>query len=138
MAVDIDTLLQKPVFDFWSVPCTFVPKVSQPTVASYLSRGIFNTYELDIAGLDNSIISDQRTIFDIRQAEFLVLPLQGDHVIIPFDCNGQPLGEYEILDADSDGGGQICLTIRKWEGPPSNVTMVARSQPRMRSKWRIG
>jgi len=113
MAVNLDVLLQKPVFDFWAVPVTFMPKVSQPAVTSFEGRGILNTYPLDVVGIDNSIFSDQRTILDIRDSEFAVQPLQGDHLNIPADCNGVPKGEYEILDADSDGGGQTMLTIRK-------------------------
>jgi hypothetical protein len=44
-----------------------------------------------------------------------VLPIQNDHVIIPFDCNGVPKGEYQIIDASSDGGGATMLTIRNYE-----------------------
>jgi hypothetical protein len=113
MAVNLDGLLQSAIFDFWSVPCTFVPLASQPAAGSYAGRGIYNTYEMDVQGLDGSIYSDQRTIFDIRDSEFSVIPLQKDDVIIPFDCNGAPLGEYEIIDTTSDGGGQTMLTMRK-------------------------
>jgi len=115
MAVNLDVLLQSPIFDFWAVPCTFIPLASQPGAGSYSGRGILNTYALDVTAQDGSIYSDQRTILDIRESEFAVLPQQDDHVVIAKDCNNVPKGEYQIIDADSDGGGQTCLTIRKVE-----------------------
>jgi hypothetical protein len=115
MAVNLDVLLQSPIFDFWSVPCTFRPLVSQPAAADYPGRGILNTYTIDVVAQDGSIYSDQRTILDIRDSEFSVMPLQNDHVIIPKDCNEATKGEYQIIDSNSDGGGQTCLTIRKYE-----------------------
>ncbi|KYK50061.1 hypothetical protein A1D31_22375 [Bradyrhizobium liaoningense] len=115
MAVNLDVLLQGPIFDFWAVPVTFKPLVSQPGAPDFQARGILNTYSLDVAGLDGQIYSDQRTILDIRESEFSVLPEQNDHVIIPLDCNKVPRGEYQIVDASSDGGGQTMLTIRKYE-----------------------
>jgi hypothetical protein len=115
MAVNLDVLLQGPIFDFWAVPVTFRPLVSQPGAPDFSGRGILNTYSLDVAGLDGQIYSDQRTILDIRESEFRVLPEQNDHCIIPRDCNNVPRGEYQIVDASSDGGGQTMLTIRKYE-----------------------
>ena len=44
-----------------------------------------------------------------------MLPQQDDHCTIPLDCNGVPKGEYQIIDATSNGGGQTMLTIRKYE-----------------------
>ena len=113
MAVNLDVMLQSPIFDVWSVPVTFVPFVSQPGAGSYSGRGILNTYSIDVAALDGSILSEQRTILDIRESEFVILPQQNDHVIIPADCNGVPKGEYQITDSVSDGGGATMLTIRK-------------------------
>ncbi|MCP3471418.1 hypothetical protein NLM33_18750 [Bradyrhizobium sp. CCGUVB1N3] len=115
MAVNLDVLLQSPIFDFWAVDCTFVPLKSQPSAGSYPGRGILNTYSTDVTALDGSLYSDQRTILDIRESEFAALPMQNDHVIIPVDCNNVPKGEYQIVDAVSDGGGQTMLTIRKYE-----------------------
>ncbi|MGY8661773.1 hypothetical protein Q3C01_05310 [Bradyrhizobium sp. UFLA05-109] len=115
MAINLDVLLQSPIFDFWAVDCTFVPIKSQPSVGNYSGRGILNTYSTDVTALDGALYSDQRTILDIRESEFAVLPMQNDHVIIPVDCNNVPKGEYQIVDAVSDGGGQTMLTIRKYE-----------------------
>ena len=115
MAVNLDVLLQDPIFEFWAVPATFTPLASQPGAPAYQGRGILNTYSVDVAAMDGSIYSDQRTILDIRETEFATLPQQNDHVTIPKDCNGVPKGEYQIVDASSDGGGQTMLTIRKYE-----------------------
>jgi hypothetical protein len=115
MAVNLDVLLQGPIFDFWAVPVTFMPLVSQPGGPNYTGRGILNTYTFNVVGEDNSVFSDQRTILDIRDSEFFVMPLQNDHLVIPKDCNDVPRGEYEIIDASNDGGGQTMLTIRKIE-----------------------
>jgi hypothetical protein len=115
MSVNLDILLQASVFDFWAIPATFVPVVSQPGAPSYPGRGIYNTWDIDVAAEDGSIFNDQRTLFDIRISEFDVVPQQKDHVVIPFDANGRPLGEFEIIDAADNGGGQIALTIRKVE-----------------------
>jgi hypothetical protein len=115
MAVNFDILMQSAVFDFYAIPVTFTPLKSQPGQPAYAGRGIFGTYDADVAGSDGSILTDQRTILDIRESEFAVLPAQDDHCTIPLDSNGMPRGEYQIIDATSDGGGQTMLTIRKYE-----------------------
>lgn len=115
MAVNLDVLLQQQIFDVWSVPCTFNPIVSQAGGPAFAGRGILNTYTLDVPAEDGSIYSEQRTILDIRDSEFSTMPEQNDRVTIPYDCNGAPKGEYQIIDSTSDGGGQTCLTIRKYE-----------------------
>jgi hypothetical protein len=120
MPVNLSVLLQSPVFDFYAVPCTFVPLASQPGMPEYAGRGILNTYSLDVPAEDGSIYSDQRTILDIRINEFAVLPLQNDQVIIPMDCNETPKGTYQIIDSSDDGGGQMMLTIRKVETKDGN------------------
>ena len=115
MAINLDVLLQAPIFDFWAVDCTFLPIKSQPSAGSYPGRGILGTYSTDVQALDGSLYSDQRTILDVRESEFVVVPQQSDHVIIPLDCNNVPKGEYQIVDAVSNGGGETMLTIRKVE-----------------------
>ena len=111
MAVNLDVLLQSPTFDFWAVPVTFMPVGSAP----FDGRGILNTYTTDVTAIDGSLYSDQRTILDIRESEFAMLPRQNDHIVIPLDCNNVPKGEYVIVDASSDGGGQTMLTIKKYQ-----------------------
>lgn len=115
MAVNFDVLLQPYPFDFFAVPVTFTPLASQPGQPAYAGRGILGTYTDPVDALDGSIFADQRTILDIRESEFAALPQQGDHVTIPRDCNGVPRGEWLIIDASGNGGGQTMLTIRKYE-----------------------
>ena len=54
MAVNLDVLLQGPIFDFWAVPVTFRPFASLPGQPDYQGRGILNTYSIDIAAIDGS------------------------------------------------------------------------------------
>ena len=112
MAVKFSTLLYQPLQDMFGVPITVVPAASQPGQPSYGARGIFDTRDIDVVAMDGSIFSDQKTILDIRESEFAVLPKQGDHVNIPADCNGVPLGEFEVIDASTNGGGETTLTLR--------------------------
>ena len=109
MAVNLDVLLQSPIFDFWAVPVTFMPNGG----ASFIGRGILDTYAVDVQALDGSIFTDQRTILDIRESEFATLPKQNDQLNIPVDCNNVPKGTYQVIDATTNGGGQTTLTIRK-------------------------
>jgi hypothetical protein len=110
MGIDFSSLVYLPAQDTFSVDCTFVPLIG----TSYPGRGIYDTRTIQIGGDDGSVISDQQTIFDIRTAEFSALPQQGDHVIIPVDCNDEPLGEFEITDAWTNGGGEMTLALKKW------------------------
>jgi hypothetical protein len=100
-------------FNTFAVGITVTPVKSQPGQSAYGSRGIFSTRPLDVIGEEGSVFSDQETILDIRESEFTVLPVQGDLLNIPVDCNGAPLGDYEVLDADTNGGGETTLLIRK-------------------------
>ena len=109
LGVNFSVLVYDPVYEFFAVDVVFTPLIG----ANYSARGIFTTRALDVTGEDGSIFSDQETILDIREAEFSVLPLQGDKVTIPRDCNGIDQGTWEILDADTNGGGETTLLLRK-------------------------
>ena len=63
----------------------------------------------------DKITTDQRTIFDIRAAEFPVLPQQDDTVYIPEEpLSGLPeLGNFEIINVWHNGGGEVTLQLRK-------------------------
>ena len=115
MAVNFSTMAKLPCQDMFSVPVTVTPVKSLPGAPAYAARGIFNTGQVDVATLDGTVFSDQQTILDIRDAEFAVVPMQGDRVMVPVDCNGAPQGEFEIVDTDKDGGGQTTCTLRKYE-----------------------
>jgi hypothetical protein len=112
--VNFSTMVKLPCQDMFAVPITVTPLVSQPGGAAYPARGIFNTGSTDVVMEDGSMYSDQQTILDVRDAEFGVVPIQGDLINIPQDCNGAPLGDFEVTDRFADGGGQTTLTLRRY------------------------
>jgi hypothetical protein len=117
MALDFSTLVYLPNYDTFARPITITPLASQPGAPAYAARGIFGTRPVDVPALDGAIVSDQQTIMDIREAEFNVLPEQLDRIFIEADdeagATGNELGEYEIVDAQTNGGGETTLVIRK-------------------------
>jgi hypothetical protein len=115
--VDFSTMVYGPNFDMFARPVTFYPYVSQSSVASFVGRGIYDTDELEVLTLDNAILSDQQTILYIREVEFSVLPQQGDRIIIDEAAAGPALGEFEITDAKTNGGGETKCLLRKWLPP---------------------
>lgn len=114
MAINFSTLVYLPNYDTFARSITVTPLASQPGVPPYIARGIFDTRPIDVQAEDGSIVSDQQTILDIREAEFTVLPVQLDRIHIPVDADAGPdLGEFEIMGTESNGGGETTLIIRK-------------------------
>ena len=113
MALDFSVLVYLPQYDVFARPIEVRPVGG----ASYPSRGIYSTRAVDVPAEDGSVISDQETILDIREAEFSVLPRQGDQIFIPRDGNVPQAGLFEIIDPSSNGGGETTLVIRA-VGPP--------------------
>jgi hypothetical protein len=114
MAVNFAGTLYLTAFDIFARPVTILPLASQPGVPAYAARGIYDTGPADVEAQDDSIFSDQKTILDILEAEFPVLPAQLDRITIPADVNAGPaLGEFEVTDANSNGGGETTLALRK-------------------------
>jgi hypothetical protein len=100
-------------FDTFGRVIVVTPVVSQAGQAAYTARGIFDTVPIDVVALDGSIISEQRTILDLREVEFAVLPVQGDQVAIPADGGLPDAGNWEIIDGSRNGGGESTMTLRK-------------------------
>jgi len=114
MAINFSTLVYLPTFDMFARPITITPLASQPGLPAYNARGIFDTRPIDVQAEDGSIVSDQQTILDIREAEFAVLPAQLDRITIPVDADAGPaLGDFEIMDTETNGGGETTLVLRK-------------------------
>jgi hypothetical protein len=114
MAVNFSADVYLPAQDLYSRPITVTPLASQPAGAPYPARGILDIDAIDVGGLDGSIISETRVILDIRDVEFSVLPLQGDLINVPADASGLIAeGDFEVLDADPNGGGETTLTLRR-------------------------
>lgn len=114
MAVNFSTLVYLPNFDMFARPITVTPLASQPGAPAYSNRGIYDTRPVDVQAEDGSIISDQQTILDVRDEEFIAVPAQLDRIHIPADADGGPdLGEFEVVDSQANGGGETTLVIRK-------------------------
>jgi hypothetical protein len=114
MAVDFSTLVYLPNFDMFARPITVTPLASQPGLPAYIARGIYDTRPIDVQAEDGSIISDQQTILDILEVEFAVIPEQLDRIHISADpAAGRDLGDFEVTNAETNGGGETTLVIRK-------------------------
>jgi hypothetical protein len=114
MAVNFSTLVYLPNFDMFARPITVTPLASQPGLPAYTARGIYDTRPIDVQGEDGSIISDQQTILDILEDEFSVIPEQLDQIHIPADVDaGRDLGDFEVINTETNGGGETTLVIRK-------------------------
>src|SRR5262245_14666860 len=117
MAINMSIGVYRPCQDVFSVSCVVYPIASQPGASSYSARGIFGTDDIEVMAEDGSFYSDQRTIFDIRTAEFAVVPQQKDRIDIPVDAQGEPQGMFEVTDSVVNGGGEMTLVIRKVDAP---------------------
>jgi hypothetical protein len=114
MAVNFLQEIYKPAHDWFSRTVIVTPVKSQPGVASYTSRGIFDTNETDVVGLDGQIYSDAVTELDILIDEYPILPQQGDIVFIPKEADVDG-GTFEIEDLGGVGnaGGELTLTLKR-------------------------
>jgi hypothetical protein len=115
MAINFSVEVYRICQEAFSVPFTCHPIYSQPGGASWEGRGIFDTDEQDVVAEDGSMFVDQQTILDVRIAECVVLPHQKDRIVIPLDCNGKPLGEFEVVSTTDNGGGELTIVLREWK-----------------------
>ena len=113
MPVNFSDLVYLPGQNTFGRVVFFTPLASQSGEPAYQARGIFDTVAIDVVALDGSIISEQRTILDIRDVEYDVLPLQGDQVAIPADSGWPDAGNWEVIDSVRNGGGETTLTLRR-------------------------
>src|SRR4029077_11976939 len=104
MPVDFSTEVYLPAQNLYGRKITVTPTASQPGQPAYDARGILDVDAIDVGALDGSLVSETRIILDIREAEFAVLPLQGDVINIPADSGLPAEGSFEVLDADPNGG----------------------------------
>jgi len=114
MGVNFATWVYEPCFDTFARTLTYTPLVSQPGVPAFAARGIFDTNERDVQGLDDNIFTDAKTELDIYMPEWSVLPLQGDQVTIPWedDVDG---GDFLVSDVYGHGnaGGELTLCLQR-------------------------
>ena len=112
MPVDWSKQLYAATQDVYSRVVTVTPVVSQPGLAAYTARGILDINDMDVATLDG-FVSETRVELDIRDAEFTVVPMQGDMIDIPGDGGVPAEGQFEVVDGDPNGGGETTLTLRR-------------------------
>ena len=116
MGVDFASWVYSPCFDTFARSITFHPIVSRPGVAGFVARGIFDTNEADVFGLDEHVLTSAKTELDIFMPEWSVYPLQGDFVDIPWedDVDG---GLFQVADVHGYGnaGGELTLTLSRFE-----------------------
>jgi hypothetical protein len=108
VALNYSKLVYNPAFSVFARPVTF-----SGNAAPSSGRGIYNTDTLDVLTEDGSIMSDQRTILDVLEDEYTVMPSQGDIVTIPANADLPALGDFNVIDVKSNGGGETTLTLRK-------------------------
>ena len=113
MPVNFSQQLYAMTQDTYSRVVTITPIASQPGGAQYTARGILDTEAMDVVTMDNAFVSETRVILDIRDAEFTVLPMQGDVIDIPADGDLPAEGQFEVVDGDPNGGGETTLTLRR-------------------------
>lgn len=114
MAVNFASQVYSPTYDVFARPITITPTASQPEQPAYSARGIYSTQSIDVLAEDSSLVSDQRSIIDIIEVEFAVLPAQGDLVDVPASAGLPALGTFQIVDTNANGGGETTLSIRRW------------------------
>jgi hypothetical protein len=112
MGLNMSVLVKLPCMDILARPITVAPLASRPGDAAYAGRGYYDTREQDVVGEDNSVIVDQQTFLDVRDAEFAVVPQQGDLIDIPADGGVPAEGRFEVVSASPDGGGLTTLVLR--------------------------
>lgn len=113
MPINVSSMVYLPAYDTFARAIRVTPLASQPGKLPYSARGIFDTGALDVVAEDGSIISEQRTILDVRDAEFTVVPIQGDEVMIPADGGLPDAGSFEVIDITRNGGGETTMNLRK-------------------------
>jgi hypothetical protein len=113
MPVNFSDQVYSPAQNLYGRAVTITPVNSQPSGQSYSSRGIMDIEAIDVQALDSSVFSETRIILDIRDAEFSVLPIQGDLIDVPSDGGLPAEGQFEVIDADPNGGGETTLTLRR-------------------------
>lgn len=108
MALNYSALVYRQAFNIFARPVMFVGDAVPSS-----GRGIYNTDTEDVVTEDGSVFSDQRTVLDVLEEEYTVLPSQNDTVIIPAELDLPALGEFKVIDVRSNGGGETTLTLRK-------------------------
>lgn len=82
--------------------------------AAYDNRGIWHRDNNDFLAEDGSLVTDHKVSIDVRDAEFAVVPRQGDTIFIPADGTVPAEGTFTVLSAHGDGGGMTNLVLEEF------------------------
>jgi hypothetical protein len=113
MPVNFADIVYRNAQDVFGRPIVVTPLASQPGQGAYSARGIWASEPFDVGTEEEVIFSDMRTIVDILEKEFSVLPIQGDHISIPATSELPDHGNFVVIDADDNGEGERTLTLRR-------------------------
>jgi hypothetical protein len=106
MGLDMSILTKLPQMDMFARPIA---------VNGVVNRGIWHEDENDFLAEDNSVVTDHRVSIDVRDAEFAVVPKQGDLIDIPADGTVPAEGSFTVMAAHKDGGGMTNLLLQQWQ-----------------------
>ena len=122
MAVNFATDLLTPNFGVWGRTIIITPIASAPASALPIRCVAFTTRRHSTLLGEDTLVSDQQTIVDINENEFLELAMRCRSKAIAsiFRPAGTlpALGDFEVVSTSSNGGGETTLEIRKWEATP--------------------
>jgi hypothetical protein len=111
MGLDMGVLVKLPQMDMFGRPISVTPAA---TGAAYVSRGIWHKDANPFPAEEGSIVTDHVTSIDVLDAEFSVLPRQGDLIDIPADGTVPAEGTFTVLSATGDGGGMTNLILEEY------------------------
>jgi hypothetical protein len=117
MGLDMSALVKQMCADVFGRPITVTPASG---AGAYQNRGIWHEDENDFLAEDNSVVTDHRVSIDVRDAEFAVVPRQGDAIDIPAEGSVPAEGTFTVLAAHKDGGGMTNLLLQEYQtvAPP--------------------
>jgi hypothetical protein len=104
LGLDWSLLVKKPVMDMYARPIA---------VNGVPNRGIWHEDDNDFLAEDNSVVTDHRVSIDVLDAEFAVVPRQGDVIDVPADGAVAAEGSFAVLAAHRDGGGMTNLLLQQ-------------------------
>jgi hypothetical protein len=115
-SVDFATWVYEPCFGIFARSVTCYPIKSQPNNPGFLTRGIFDTNEIDVEAANGQIITNARTELDILMPEWNVYPVQGDIFDIPWESDVDG-GLFFVSDVYGYGnaGGELTLCLARVE-----------------------
>ena len=115
-SVDFAYWVYEPCFGIFARSVTCYPVKSQPSNAGFLTRGIFDTNEIDVEAANGQIITNARTELDIFMPEWPVYPVQGDVFDIPWESDVDG-GLFMVSDVYGYGnaGGELTLCLVRIE-----------------------